>query len=254
MHPDVKMDLEFILEKNLKEIVKKYAFYVDSLRAIIEEKGILPEALQSFLLSLPAFSDSCKGKKLSLLSDKETELKQCQTITAIFTFLTTKCASFLNYDIFESIVENYKVNKEENDKLKYHNHLKAYIEKHEVSEFVKINPLLKPKNGSKELTLKYDIETTCCLAKVDELKKFIADILDLSPSALYIVDIEDGCVIVTFHIPAPIADAIFTPNTVFTSQQEDNFQALSILWLKCNGFTFYFGKRKFEDQGIIIID
>ena len=101
-----------------------------------------------------------------------------------------------------------------------------------------------PKNGSKELILKYDIENTCRLAKIDTLKKFIAKIMDdLNPSALQIVDIEDGCVILTFLIPASVADAIFTPTKVFTQQQEEEFQSASILWLKCNGQPFFFGRE-----------
>ncbi len=46
----------------------------------------------------------------------------------------------------------------------------------------------------------------------------------------------------TFLIPASVADAIFTPDTTFTSQQKDELRAASILWLKCNGYTFHFGK------------
>ncbi len=238
MDPDVRMDLEFILKKYLKEIIRKYASYVDTLRAIIEEKGVSPEALQSFLLSLPATSQS--QNMLTLLSDKEQELEKCTTVTAIFSFLTTKCTSFLNYDIFESILERYNIS----DDQQYSDHLKVYIKKHKISEFAKINPLLKSKKGSKELILKFNINNTCRLAKVHELKTLIAEILDLRPSALEIVDIKDGCVVVTFLIPTSVADAIFTPNTVFTSQQEDKLQAASVLWLKCNGHTFDFREEE----------
>ena len=242
------MDLEFILEKNLDEIITEYASYVDCIRAIVKEKGVPPEELRSYLFSLSGFSKSYKGQKLSLLSDKKLELEKCETVTAIFSFLTTECASFLNYEIFEKVLKKYNIS-EDIEELKYGEHLKAYIKKHKISEFIKINPLLEHKGVSKKLTLKYDVESTCRLAKVDALKKFIAKILDLSPSALQIVDIEDGCVIVTFLIPTSIAEAIFTPNTVFTSQQEDELRTSSVLWLKCNGYTFHFGKAQTESPG-----
>ncbi len=241
MHPDVRMDLEFILEKNLKKIIKSYGFYVDCLRTTIKEKGVSPEDLRSYLLSVSATSTTCKGQKLTLLSDKKQELEKCDTINAIFDLLTTQCASFLNYEIFQSILENYNIS-EDPERLKYSEHLIEYAKKHKISEFAKVNPLLKAKNGSKELIMKFDIETTCRLAKVTELKMIIAEIMDLSPSTLEIVDIEDGCVVVTFLIPASVADAIFTPNTVFTSQQKDKLRAASVLWLKCNGHTFDFVK------------
>ena len=242
MDPDTRMDLEFVLETNLQEIGEKYASYVDCIRCIIEREGVSPEALRAFLLSLPASTITHKGQKLTRLSGKETELKECTTIAAIFSFLVTKCASFLNYDIFQNIATNY-IKREYQEQLKYPDQLKEFVEKHKIEEFTKINPqLIKHKKGSKELSLKFDIITTCTLAEVVNLKKFIAKIMKLHPSVLDIVDIEEGCVIVTFLIPASVADALFTPDTVFTPQQEEELRAASVLWLKCNGYTFHFGK------------
>ncbi len=245
MDPNVKMDLEFILERNIEEIIKKYASYVDCILAIM--KGVSPEDLRSYLLSLSASSKSFNGQKLSLMSDKKLELKEKNTINDIFDFLTTESASFLNYDIFETIMKKYRIVEDRED-LKYHDHLRAYIEKHKIIEFVKINPLLKEKDGSTRVTLKYDIEITCSLAKVNDLKKFIAKILNLHPSTLQIVDIEEGCVVVTFLIPATVADAIFTPDTVFTPQQEEELQAASVLQLECNGYTFNFEKEAHSEN------
>ncbi len=216
---------------------------MDCLRGEIEEKGVTPEELRLFLLNLPVSSNSnsSKRQKLTLLSDNQQhDLEKCATITAIFTFLR-KCTSFLNYDIYQSLVENYNISIDQ-EKMKYPDHLKDFIEKHSIEEFAKINPQLKTKTDSKELTLKFDIETTCSLARVAELETFIANILELNPSALELVDIAKGCVIVTFLIPASMADAIFTPDTVFTSEQEDELREASVLWLKCNGYTFHFGK------------
>ena len=241
LDPKIQMDLEYVLENNLKKTITAYASYVDCIRATVKEKGVSPEDFRSFVQSLPASTDSSKHQKLTLLSDIELELEKCNTITAIFDILKKRCASFLNYDIFQNIADHYNIYEDE-EKMKYPEKLKAYVEKHKISEFTKINPQLKDRKGSKELTLKYDIKTTCRLAKVCELEKVIAKVLELHPSALHIVDIEEGCVIVTFLIPASVADALFTPDTVFTPQQEEELRAASVLWLKCNGYTFYFGK------------
>ncbi len=79
----------------------KHASYVDCLRVAVKEKGVTAEDLQSFLLSLPASSITKKGQQLTLLSDRKHELQECNSITAIFNLLTTTCASFLNYEIFQ---------------------------------------------------------------------------------------------------------------------------------------------------------
>ncbi len=244
MDPDIVEYLELILEKNIRRIIAKYAAYVDTIRGIVKEKGVTPEDLKSYLMSLSAFSKSSTGKMLGLLCDKEIELKQCNTIAEIFIYLSSNCASFLDYEIFQDILDYYKI-EEDQERLKYCEHLKSYIYKHKISEFVMVNPLLKKYTKSSEkLILKYDIEQTCKLAKIKELKKFMAKILDLNPLTLQIVDINDGCVVVTFLIPASVADAVFTPDTVFTSQQEDELRAESVLRLECNGYKFDFGKEK----------
>ncbi len=244
MDPDVKEDLEFILENNLRKIIAIYACYVDTIRGIIKEKGVTPEDLKSYLLSLSAFSQSSVGQQLALFYDKETELKQCNTIAEIFIFLSAKCVSFLDYEIFQDILNYYKIDKDQ-ERLKYSEHFESYIKKHKVSEFATVNPLLtKYAKGSQKLVLKYDVEQTCRLAKIKKLQKFIAKILDLNPSALQIIDIKEGCVVLTFLIPASVADAIFTPDTVFTPQQEDELRAKSVLRLMCNGYTFDFGREK----------
>ncbi len=95
MDPKVREDLEFILEKNLKEIMVKYASYVDCLHVAVKNKeGVTVEDLRSFLLSLPASSKTSKGQQLTLLSDRKHELQECNSITAIFDLYNTTCASF----------------------------------------------------------------------------------------------------------------------------------------------------------------
>ena len=243
--PRDQMDLK-VSRKNLDEIIHKYTSYVDCLRTCIEVKGITPEALQTYLLSLPASTNTYKGQKLTLLSNKKIELLSTKTIVEIFSFLTTECASFLNCDIFETILENYKISVDQ-EELKYCDHLKAYVEKCTITEFVKVTPPLKLKSGYKELTLKYEIANVSNIGKVDELKKLVAKLLDLSPLVLHIVHIIDGCVVVTFFLAASVAEVIFTPDRVFTPQQEGEFRAASVLWLKCNGYIFNFVKRKDEE-------
>lgn len=244
--PVIKKDIKYILEKNLQEIIASYGSYVDCLREIIEEKEVSPKALRTYLLTLSAFRESSGNQMLTLMSDKKSELQKAETILDVFDFLITECASFLNCDIFERIIKRYKIDveREKYEELQYPELLVAYIRKHQISEFVKINPLLKSKIGTKELIVKYDIESTCRLAKVKDLEKFIADMFDLLPSALEIVDIKDGCIIVTFLIPASVAEVLFTSVTTFSSDQEDQLKCAEVLWLKCNGYTFHFSKGK----------
>lgn len=235
----VHADLEYILVKNLREIIAKYASYVDSLRAAIEKKKISVDNFRSYLLSMPASSD----EKLTLFSDVKSELKKRTTITDIFDFLKTEYASFLDYEIFDDICTHYKVKVT----LKYGILLKQYAEKHKITELANRFPQLN-KTGCKEtIAMKFDIEKTCRLAQVKDLQKHVANALGVCPSALHIYNIQDGCVIITFVISASVAEAAFTFDKAL---QKAKFRAVSALWLKYKESIFLFGKEKSEIQGI----
>ena len=119
--------------------------------------------------------------------------------------------------------------------MKYSQHLKDYVSKLKTSEFMKFNPLLKRYDGvSKELVVKIDIEATERLSRILDVRTAIADIFDLNPSQIELVDLKEGCIIATFHIPIPVAEAVFNENTVLAESQWEDLQALKILWLKCN--------------------
>ena len=124
--------------------------------------------------------------------------------------------------------------------MKYPEYLQAFLNGLRVSEFIKINPLLKEYSGTTKCFLKVDYEVTVRLAKIVDLQKAIAKILHLNSAALQIVDLKEGCVVVTFLIRTPVAELVFHECTVFTEEQQREFRDLSVLWLCCNNHTYDF--------------
>ena len=233
---DTLEDLQQQLDEELDRIISHYSSYVNLIRESLKATGITVSDFSSDLLSVSAFNHSKQNR--ILLSAHITDLKKADSLNAIFDILVTEYASFLNYKIFEHIAKTYQLNNGQ-DEFKYPEHLETYIKKHKISEFIKINPLIeKLTSNSTEMILKFDIESTCRLAKLKKLKSSVAKILGLSPSAIQLYDIKDGCVVATFLIPTPVAELVFNADTVLTEEQEKELQALQVLWLKCNGFAF----------------
>ena len=193
-----------------------------------------------YLLAISAFNH--KEKKLVLLSSHRADLEKAVDLYDIFNLLVTEYASFLNYNIFQLIEDKYQLNKGQED-LKYPEHLVAYINRHKVSEFIEINPFLqKFTKTSKQLVLKFDIESTCRLSNFLNLKKAVANILGLKSSALRLLSIAEGCVVVTFLLPAFIAEDIFTGENPLTQHQKQEFRTLAVLWLESNNCRIVFGE------------
>ena len=249
LNPEVYADLKLQLQLNLEKIMHQYGSYVHCVRKSIMRMGISAGDLCAYLLALPAF-DSSK-LKLSLLSDIRDDLEKATTINGIFNVLNSNYATFINYEIFKCMADDYDLDQFQ-EKMKYPEHLDAYIKMHKLSEFEDINPMLrKLESGSKKMILKFDIEMTCALAKIKDLTTAVAKLLGLRPSALRLLHIEEGCVLMTSLIPALAADLLFGTDKVFTEEQVAEFQALSILWLKCNGDTYDFtaGLTKNDQNG-----
>ena len=108
-----------------------------------------------------------------------------------------------------------------------------------MSEFIQINPLLKKfADSSNPLTFKFDIKSTCTLADLDKLKLSVTNILGLKEAALHLLDIDEDCITVTYHISPSIADVIFTSDKKFTTKEIRQFQALSVKWMEYGGRTY----------------
>ena len=236
-------DLELQLEINIEQIKGHYASFVLNVQRSIKEKGVSTSQLRGYLMNLSAFHNN--QRKPVLLSELEEDLERTKDIDEIFEVLSKKYASFLNFGIFESMVKDFGIKRNMN----YAAILQDYVKKHNVSEFVKINPLLKQfADEAEKLTLKLDVDATCSLARIVDLKKNVAKILGLRKSALRIVDIKEGCVEVTLLIPAPIAGVIFNKDKSFTKEETKEFQDLSIMWLKYNGRIFQFRDNEHKHQ------
>ena len=226
------------LDDNLQTITSQYSIYVSSIRECLQEKGVRPVDLCSDLMNLTAFNHT--RKKRSLFSSHRTELHNATELNGIFDLIAIEYSSFLNYDVFQWIVDRHHLDNGQ-EEFQYPQHLKAYLNSHKISQFVEINPLLKDfSDASKEMVLKVDIESTSELAKLERLRAAVAKILRLKPAALRLLDVEEGCVVVTFLIPSPVAEIIFSKHSVLTVEQVEEFRAWKVIWLECNDRTFSF--------------
>ena len=233
---EIRENLEFIIEEYRSDIVKKYAAYVKCIRLTIEKKVSVDE-LRSYLLTLEALKSS--SVQCKLFAGAKQELEKASTIHRIFDIVTLNFASFLDFGVYQCIADHYGIKGEE---LNYSEHLKEYVKKHKISELAMLQiPKFCPStDDTKTISIKIDIEEICESTRITNLKKVIAKVLKVMPYTIRLQSIKEGCVTVTFCIPTPVADIIFTRGKTFTPLEEEELCSLSVLWLECNGCKFYF--------------
>ena len=213
------MDLEHQLQNNSDKIQDQYASYVYNLCECLIHKGITVAQLRTRLSNL-------------LPAKINTQIQETDTLNKIFD-IVSKSASFFHYHIFQRIQDEFceASDCERKPQLKYSEHFKDFINLHKISEFLDTNPQLKIKyTGSEELVFKIDdIQMSDKLVKVVDLQHAIARILKVKPSELQLVNIEKGCVLVTFLSSAAVAESI----SKLSADQKKELQELSILSIKC---------------------
>ena len=224
--PILHKDLVYKLKASRDEIRTRYASFRSGVCDLIIEKGVAVRRLLFFLRRLPELKECAQKFKL---------LPKEPDIYDLFELIDDEFASYLHYEVFQTILIQYSSPSErECDKLRYSNHLKFYIKQLNIKEFVKLNPKLEELSAtSKKLCLKIDMDETTKITQIKDLESSIAGILGLGliPSDLKLIDVKEGCLILTFLIPAAIADNIFAKN--ITADQIEMFRLLSILWIKC---------------------
>ena len=241
LHPDLRSDLRQQLALRYNDIRIRFSSYVNFVRRALQRGGVTARALSTSLLTLPAF-DANPGQpgsdreNIALLAEAREKLEKADSVCDIFITLSSRfLTSFLNYDIYEHMIEEFDLDRS-HEKMRYPKHLRAYVEKHKIAEFVAINPRLADVSlSSKELAVKFDCDPRHTPAsRIVQLKEAVAGVLGTRSSALRIYSVEEGCVVIRFLVSACIADIVFEGSEL-SSEQVEGFRNLSALWLKCGG-------------------
>ena len=221
------------LNFKLESILTRFADYVNCIRKYLETHEKVDDVCY-YLTCLPCSKH--RGAKVKMLFEsKRDELLSAATFIEVFIILQN-FTSYLNYHLFEKIIEAYipnyyRISKEQ---LEYPSFLNVYLNELKISEFKLLKPIFKGMpNDNKKVTILLEVKSTCRLSKITELRAQIAHIMRLDIATVQIYDIGEGSVVVTLLIPSSIKILEFTP------QQENMLQALSVMKLECDGCTYF---------------
>jgi hypothetical protein len=135
-----------------------------------------------------------------------------------------------------------EVKKEESEYLK---HLNEYVKRHTISDLVHVLPTMHEytdlfPEASKTIVFKSNIRLSGKFADLVDLKSALAKLLGFHPSAMRLISIEKGSVLVHFVVPSFAAEYIFKSDKKFSKPEKEQFQALSIAWLIYDNRKFNF--------------
>ena len=237
--PDVIEDLTHYLKCWKRDIQDIYALFVSCVHdKVVADREVSASNLCFMLLNLSALQCEDSSKHSKLFYEVRKKFCEAESVDAIFCLLS-EYTSFLDYDIYLRIANKYKIDIKQ-EKSEYLKHLSDYVNKHRISELVQLLPTLsnyteKMADVSKTLVFKLNIKLSCKLADLIELKSAIARVLGFNPTALRLVGVNEGSVLVTFLVPALAADLVFVQGKIVTPQTREELFALSVLSIEYDG-------------------
>ena len=202
--------LEIQLNDDYLSINQEYGTFAGSLRRSLKERGISPVELADCLMEVQGYeplSNSPEEKRVRLLENRYSEIKEAEDITRVFEILSDY-SSFFNYDIVAFIVKNLGAESDKKNLATYEAALETYC-RHHVFEC----PSYSSKSSRfPDLVLKVDPMVTesgkFTLKSLNRFKQKVAKTLKVTKYSLKLCSIKVGCLEVTFQIPPLIKEAI----------------------------------------------
>lgn len=239
------MDLRQQLQRTVRELVTQYASFVSRVCSSLIDNHISAEIVSSFLLSLPAFKSDEQGRQrgLVLLSGIRDQLENAVTIYQVIDTLSVEHASYLNCEIYQSIVGEFGTKKDHDKMNRYFLHLQDYIDRHKLLEYLELHPSRKGTDPSNKLFLRLNFDMNMRISHLLEWRTLFAAVLGLWGTTLRMYGVNEGpdceSVVVIFLIPTIIAEEVFT-DLRLTAQQISEFRTLSVLWMRYCDFVYDF--------------
>lgn len=248
--PIVVEDLTYQLKDYWEQIKTEFAFFTSAIHDKLVEHKVSVSNLRYFLLQLPACESPKNDERNKLLFGLKNEIQKAVTVDEVLLSLSGYI-SFLDYKIYLSIARRYNIDVEK-EKCDYIKHLDEYVNKHRLSDLVAVIPTLckytdQFSDVTKTLVFKFNIKMSCKFSELVELKSAAAKLLGCHPSALRLISIDGGSVLVTFLTSAFVAERIISNVKKLTQHEMEQFRALSIVWLEYEGNMFDFSRNDDPD-------
>ena len=206
---ETRENLEGRLLFEAQQMETLFCKFVSKLRKSLESRNVNPSIIGNHLSLIKATTKQLQDDVSvpNLFHLIRQELVKVEEIGKLFE-LITPYVSFFNYDIFESIVEDYG---DSEDKEKF----KVYLKKFE--EFCKRRATEVPSvlDGEDSTTthlrvkVEDDFKHMYTVKAIRSFRAKLCTILGITEPCLRLVSIENGCILLTFILPTFVVPFIF---------------------------------------------
>ena len=233
LSPSAQEETRAILDEDVREMQYQFGRLVTKTRESVEQR-IPVQNFAGSILGLGAYEPVPEGRDRSLLDEHREEIKNAESISAIFNILSAYW-NYLNYEILEYTVELYGTNADTARLKSYNEELHNFCQR-------RLFELPLPESGTgsgnarqEKFDVKLNVREGVTCKELLRIRRRIAKILRVNPAALIIDRVDAGCVQLTFLIPKFVAQEIFPLSDDQTSALSKD---VAVIRLECGDYMF----------------
>ena len=161
------------------------------------------------------------------------EMSRATNFDDIFRIIIDQACSWFDYEIIKDLIGHFCPSAK-SCLDKYEARLKKYVAQRLPKGMKHVEVGGGAKQGGKQLVIKIDREwEEVTFSDLDKLRGTFASILGIRRRDLYLADIREGCIMLTFMITKELAGRLFPSRNSLTSSQIKSLKDEGVISLKC---------------------
>ena len=174
-----------------------------------------------------------------LLKPRADELSKATSLENVFIITGDQACSWFDYDIIKDVVHRFGDSEGRRCIETYEANFKKYSEERLPKGVKHIEIGGGSKKGGKQLVIKIDREwEEVTFRDLDKLRGSFASILGVRRRDLYLADVQEGCIMMTFVLPNQLAQKLFPTKNSLLSAQIESLKEEGVTLLRCGKLTW----------------
>ena len=215
--------------KSTKEILKKFGTFLDDTSQHFKTSYVNIKRLILYVQGA-----------YPVMKSRMEELSKVTDFEDFFRIIANQACSPFNYGLIKDLILRYCTSAK-SCLDEYEASFKKYAEQRLPKGLKHIEIGSGARKGGKQLVIKIDREwEEVTFSDLNEIQETFASILgpDVRKSDLYLADIREGCIMMTFMIPEELAGRLFRSRTCLTSSQVQSLKDEGVISVKCGSLNW----------------
>ena len=226
-------------ERETKKIQKLFGKFVTDVCCSFENQKVNIEKLALFLQT-----------SLPVMKPRSKELNQATCLEQIFKIVADQACSWFDYEVIKDMIDYFGDSSDKHRAQVYEEEFRKYANQRLPKGKKHIEIGSGAKVSGMQLVVKIDKEwEEVNFNDLDKLRSSFASILGVRRRELYLADVREGCIMMTFMIQKELGKKLFPTKSCLTTEQIHSLKSESVISLRCGKLTWRASTTMASERG-----